>query len=88
MERFSGMRLNETTLATGPVFDERFIQVTPSSARLLKSDIVGGLLHEWQPPSSDVVTVAAANATQCVLSYGNGTLVYLEVDGDTLVQKG
>ncbi|KAG2220152.1 hypothetical protein INT45_013850, partial [Circinella minor] len=87
MEQFSGMRLNETTLATGPVLDGKFIQVTPSSARLLKSDIVGGLLHEWQPPSSDVITVAATNATQCVLSYGNGTLVYLEVNGDTLVQK-
>ncbi|KAI9260637.1 UV-damaged DNA binding protein [Phascolomyces articulosus] len=87
LEQFSAMRLNETTLTAGPVSDGKFIQVTPSSVRLLKSEVTSGLLNEWQPPSSDVITVAAANATQCVLSYGNGTLVYLEVSGDTLVQK-
>ncbi|KAI8149358.1 CPSF A subunit region-domain-containing protein [Fennellomyces sp. T-0311] len=87
MEQFSGICMNETTLATGPIFDGKLIQVTPSSARLIKCDITGGLLSEWQPSSSEVITVAAVNGSQCALSYGSGTVVYLEVNGNKLVQK-
>ncbi|KAI9493741.1 mono-functional DNA-alkylating methyl methanesulfonate N-term-domain-containing protein [Zychaea mexicana] len=87
MELFSAMRMNETTLAVGSVSEGKFLQITPSSVRLIKSNVAGELVSEWQPPSGEVITVAAANATQCVVSHGNGTLVYIQVAGDGLSEK-
>lgn len=85
---FSGFQLDHTTLAVSPTGEDMLIQVTPFSVRLMTIGRSGKLLHQWNPPLDNLaITVAGLNSCQCVLSYGSGTLVYLEIENNSLVEK-
>lgn len=86
-QTFSAMIKNEATLAMGVTKNGYIIQVTPSSVRLMEYSKEGKLLHEWQPPHGAQIALAKLNPSQCVLCYGNGMLVYLDVAENTLIQK-
>jgi DNA damage-binding protein 1 len=86
-QTYSGLILNEITLTTVVTQNNHILQVTPSSVRLVQYDPSGNLLFEWKPPKNDKIAIAKANATQCVICYGSGILVYLEIADNVLVQK-
>jgi DNA damage-binding protein 1 len=81
--------MSHSTVACGNVVGNLLVQVTEVSVRLSECSIDGKLVDEWKMDEmSSTITVASLNATQCVLSYGNGTLVLLEVQCDKLVKIG
>ncbi|KAH8557053.1 CPSF A subunit region-domain-containing protein [Umbelopsis sp. PMI_123] len=89
VEQFSGFDMSHSTVACGNVVGNLLVQVTEVSVRLSECSIDGKLVDEWKMDEmSSTITVASLNATQCVLSYGNGTLVLLEVQCDKLVKIG
>ncbi|CAO3588837.1 unnamed protein product [Absidia cylindrospora] len=73
---YAAILMNERTLMAGNVVDDMMIQVTDKSVRLMDAY---GLVDEWRS-SSCMITVAALNATQCVVSLGFGRLVALDID--------
>jgi DNA damage-binding protein 1 len=86
-EQFSGFDMAHSTVACGNVVGNLLVQVTEVSVRLTESSTNGKLVDEWKTDEfGSTITVACLNGTQCVLSYGNGSLVLLEVQGDKLVK--
>lgn len=86
---FSALRMGEATLALDAVNSDMLMQVTPSSVRLMSSALNGSLLSEWRPPSPEaIITVAAVSGSRCVLSYGFGTLTYIDVQNGILIERG
>ncbi|ORY94945.1 mono-functional DNA-alkylating methyl methanesulfonate N-term-domain-containing protein [Syncephalastrum racemosum] len=83
---YSGFELDRRTLVTGNVVQNRVLQVTDHSVRLMECGIQGKLLDEWTATAD--ITVASMNPTQCVLSLGHGQLVVLQIENDHLVQVG
>lgn len=79
-----GLVLNQNTLATALTPGNNIIQVTPSSVRLVSHEAVE-LLAEWEPPYQEKIVMAKVTATQCVLCYGTGMLVYLEIADNALI---
>lgn len=82
---YSGFALDRRTLVTGNVAQNRVLQVTDHSVRLMECGIQGQLLDEW---TATGITVASMNPTQCVVSLGHGKLVALQIENDRLVQVG
>lgn len=80
----SALILNEITLATALTSKNNIIQVTPSSVRLVCHEVVK-LIAEWKPPNSEKIVMAKVNASQCVLCYGTGMLVYLDIADNALI---
>lgn len=76
--------LNNITLATALTSQNNIIQVTPHSVRLVSHEVVR-LIAEWKPPNKERIVMAKVNATQCVLCYGTGMLVYLEIADNALI---
>lgn len=87
VEQFSGFDMAHSTLAAGNTLGNLLVQVTEASVRLAECDPNGALVDEWKlNEDASPITVASLNGSQCVLSYGNGTLVLLEVQGRSLVK--
>ncbi|KAJ8655656.1 hypothetical protein O0I10_008745 [Lichtheimia ornata] len=84
LSEFSALKMEESTLAIDQV-DNIIIHVTPSGVRLVENEPKGALLDEWRPAPDQVITVAAVNRMQCVLSSGRGELLYIEVKNNRLV---
>jgi DNA damage-binding protein 1 len=85
--QYSALVLNEITLTSVITKGGYILQVTPSSVRLLENHVYGTLKSEWKPPHGAQIAVAKANTSQCVLCYGRGMLVYLDIADNVLVQK-
>ncbi|KAI7865405.1 CPSF A subunit region-domain-containing protein [Spinellus fusiger] len=81
----------EKTLSLSVTKDQCLLQVTAEGVWLMSLAEGGKLLSAWYPPlevgESASITVAHSNASQCVLSCGYGTLVYIEICNGVLVQK-
>jgi DNA damage-binding protein 1 len=87
VEQFSGFDMAHSTLAAGNTVGNLLVQVTEASVRLAECDPKGTLVDEWKlDDMASTITVASLNSSQCVLSYGNGTLVLLEVQDRHLVK--
>lgn len=87
LEQYSQLILNETTLTSVITKKGHILQVTPTAVRLVESRRDGKLKSEWRPPHGGEIAVVKANTTQCVLCYGRGMLVYLDIADDVLAQK-
>ncbi|CAO3619548.1 unnamed protein product [Mucor hiemalis] len=86
-EQYSAIVKNEVTLAAIVTKKGYVLQVTSSGARLMDYDKHGGLINEWKPPHGAQIALAKVNTSQCVLCYGNGMLVYLDIADNVLIQK-
>jgi DNA damage-binding protein 1 len=74
-----GFVTDKQTICCGTVVGNAFVQVTEASVRLVDSETFA-LISEWKPPAhAPRIFIASANATQVVLSVGEGQLVYLEL---------
>lgn len=88
-QQYSGFNLQEVTLATAMAtrHGNYIVQVTSSSVRLMGSDVHSQLIAEWKPPNNQTIAIAKVNATQCIVCYGKGMLVYLHIAKNALIQK-
>lgn len=75
-EKFKGMTLSETTILTANLPGSRFVQVTPSSAKLMDMES-GMVISEWSPPDGQSITAATGNDRYAVMSIAGIQLVAL-----------
>mmetsp|Transcript_12957 Transcript_12957/g.36428 ORF Transcript_12957/g.36428 Transcript_12957/m.36428 type:complete len:1117 (+) Transcript_12957:258-3608(+) len=78
-----GFDAEAQTLYCGNVLHDQVLQVTRLGVRLADAKS-GRLLLQWSPPDGHQVNGAAANASQVVLSTGDGMLLYLEIGQQAL----
>lgn len=73
----TGFKLDESTLATGVLEGNSFLQVYPGGFRQIFED---GHTKVWEPPSRRSITAAAMNLRQIVVALSNGEVLYFELD--------
>ncbi|KAF9429620.1 DNA damage-binding protein 1a [Podila epigama] len=85
-----GFVTDAPTLLVGNTKGDFILQVTPSSVRLIAppQHIQSGLVAEWKPHAGQVISIAAMNATQCLVAVGGSTLVYLAIGSGVLNKVG
>lgn len=97
MEDMGGFISQEPTLCCANVLGNAFVQVTPSTVRLIKGSKDGSsytVLHSWSPsPNANShgttsICCAAVNPTQVVVGLTLGLLVYLKLSGAKITQVG
>ncbi|XP_046628743.1 DNA damage-binding protein 1 [Neodiprion virginianus] len=81
-----GFVSDEQTFHTGNVTAETFIQITPTSARLI-SNTANPIVSEWKPENNRTISVVACNGTQVLCATGND-LFYMEIVSSQIVPKG
>lgn len=75
-----GFQTNVQSLYCGNVTNNRFVQITIDSVRLVDCATLQ-LTSSWAPPGGERITVADADETSVLLSTGAGRLVLLSLDG-------
>ncbi|XP_012275586.1 DNA damage-binding protein 1 [Orussus abietinus] len=81
-----GFVADEQTFHTGNISDDLFIQITPSSARLISFE-TKTIVSEWTPENKRTISVVACNSLQILCATGND-LFYMEVCSGQIVPKG
>lgn len=81
-----GFVADEQTFHTGNVSNDLFIQITPSSARLISSESKS-VVSEWEPTNKRTISVVACNGRQVLCATGND-LFYMEIVNDKIIPKG
>ncbi|KZF23183.1 DNA damage-binding protein 1 [Xylona heveae TC161] len=85
VDEHKGLLLSEQTILSANVPNERIIQVTRSSVRLL--DLESSMLvAEWAPQTGQSITAASANDQVVLLSVGGVSLVALDVLGELAIK--
>lgn len=82
----TGFVADEQTFHTGNVSNDLFIQITPSSARLISNESKS-VVSEWEPDNKRTISVVACNGRQVLCATGSD-LFYLEIVEDRIVSKG
>eukprot|EP00026_Physarum_polycephalum_P001286 Phypoly_transcript_01287.p1 GENE.Phypoly_transcript_01287~~Phypoly_transcript_01287.p1 ORF type:complete len:1113 (+),score=155.47 Phypoly_transcript_01287:258-3341(+) len=82
-----GFNLESQTLYCGNVANDQLLQVTSQGINLVHATTLQ-LSGQWVPPAPHSINVAACNSGQVIVSYGGNTLVYLEIQGQTLKELG
>ena len=77
--RLPGFVTDEYTLCCVNVIGDFVLQVTRSGAQLVTAATFDRVAA-WAPPSGQRIALAAASASQLLVTTGGGRLVYLEVD--------
>ena len=85
----SGLDDEAQTLACTNVVGDHFLQCTQRSVRLVDCATLL-MVDEWAPAavSKTNITVAGCNSSQALVAVGGGMIVFLQVEGKKLVQKG
>ncbi|KAF7990593.1 hypothetical protein HCN44_000398 [Aphidius gifuensis] len=81
-----GFTANEQTFHTGNINDDLFIQITPTSARLI-SYTTKKVVSIWQPDNKRTISVVACNGKQVLCATGND-LYYMEIIDEKIIAKG
>ncbi|XP_050465445.1 DNA damage-binding protein 1 [Cataglyphis hispanica] len=81
-----GFVADEQTFHTGNVTNDLFIQITPTSARLISHESKM-VVSEWEPQNKRTISVVACNGTQVLCATGND-LFYMEISCNQIVPKG
>lgn len=89
MDQLPDLVRASTTIATGNVIGSSghaIVQVTPNVVRVI--DLASGFAPSTWPSEGDskysgrMITAASVNATQVLVAFQGGTLVYLTIDKD------
>ncbi|KAF9971393.1 DNA damage-binding protein 1a [Actinomortierella ambigua] len=88
-EEMDGFLTETTTLLSCNVQKGLLLQVTYSAVRLIAppEHIQAGLISEWRPANGAQISIASANATQCLVAVGGSTLVYLKIGSDSIEEE-
>ncbi|XP_026675017.1 DNA damage-binding protein 1 isoform X2 [Ceratina calcarata] len=81
-----GFVADEQTFHTGNVTSDLFIQITPTSVRLI-SHKTKAVVSEWEPENKRTISVVACNGTQVLCATGND-LFYVEISSGQILPKG
>ncbi|KAI9821744.1 MAG: hypothetical protein M1827_002325 [Pycnora praestabilis] len=81
LEDFKGLSLSEGSLLTANIPNQRILQVTASSVRIVESDS-GMVVSDWAAPETGAITAASANEEVVVLSIEGTTLLVLDTKGE------
>lgn len=84
IDTYKGFALSEGTLLATNVPNERIIQVTGSTVRLVDLDSAM-IISEWTPEGDRAITAASANKDHIVLSIGGVSLVVLGLGNELKV---
>ena len=82
---YKSLSLSESTLLAVNIPNNRLLQVTVSSARVIDAEN-GMSISEWSPPPEHSITAASANDERLALSIGGVEAVILNLDGDLHVK--
>ncbi|PRP85120.1 hypothetical protein PROFUN_07191 [Planoprotostelium fungivorum] len=81
-----GFSAEEQTIYSGNAKGGKFLQITPTSVRLVDSNSLK-LVTSWTPDNQKI-NVASCNNSQIVLGTGGGHVIYLQIQGDQLNEIG
>ena len=82
---FKSLVLSEGTILAANLSNDRLLQVTASSARLIESEN-GMVLSEWSSPHGHPITAASANDQNLMLSVKGLEALILDLKGDLKVR--
>lgn len=82
---YKSLIMSEGTILATSLANNRLLQITGSSARLIDSEN-GMVLSEWAPPTGEPITAASANEHSIALSVGGIEAVVLDVSRDLEVR--
>jgi len=82
---YKSLSLSESTVLAVNVPNNRLLQVTGSSARIIDAEN-GMLTSEWSSPDGQGITAASANDTRLALSLGGIEALVLDLYGDLSVK--
>ena len=82
---YMSFSLAESTLLAVNISNNRLLQVTTSSARIIDAEN-GMLISEWPPPPEHSITAASANDQKLALSIGGVEAVLLNLDENLQVK--
>lgn len=80
-EEFMGMSLSEGSLWLSNITDNRLLQITSSTVRILDSDS-GMSTAEWSSQDADSITVASATDMYLVISTGGSEAIVFDLNKD------
>jgi len=75
---YNSFSLTDATLLAANLPNDRLVQVTGSSARLVESES-GMILSEWSPPNRHSITAASANDHKLALSIGGLEAITVDI---------
>ncbi|XP_014225976.1 DNA damage-binding protein 1 [Trichogramma pretiosum] len=81
----SGFVADEQTFYTGNVTNTLILQVTPTSARLISTELKS-VVSEWSPENKRSISVVACNGAQLLCATGKD-LYFMEISDNQIVSK-
>ena len=82
---YKSLSLEESTLLAVNIPNNRLLQVTLSSARIIDAEN-GMLISEWSSPAEHSITAASANDQRLALSIGGVEAAVLDLDGNLQIK--
>lgn len=82
---YKSLSLAESTLLAVNIPNNRLLQVTLSSARIIDAEN-GMLISEWSSPAEHSITAASANDQRLALSIGGVEAAVLDLDGNLQIK--
>ncbi|KAG2230019.1 hypothetical protein INT48_003065 [Thamnidium elegans] len=73
----TGFLTDAPTIAVQQIGDDALLQVHPTGIRHIRAD---RRVNEWRAPNGQLITEAATNSRQVVISLSGGEIVYFELD--------
>ncbi|KAI9724000.1 MAG: hypothetical protein M1812_000718 [Candelaria pacifica] len=81
VEEYHGLTLSESTLLAANISNNRLLQITTSTVRLLELES-GMLVCDWTSPDGQAITAASANDLKVALSVGGTKVTVLDIGHD------